>query len=371
MAVLLLLTYGAICVVVFKLLRMPINKWTVATASIGCVVVVGGLLAAMNYNHPFTTDARLYFYTTPIVPEVKGIVVDVPVKPNVALKQGDPLLKIDPRPYQYVVDQKKAALAEAQQNVRQLKASLDQASASAEKAKAQLSLAQISYDRQTQLLKSATVAQATVDTAQRNLDAAKHSVAAAEAAEQRARLAYSSEIGGVNTTVARLTADLRDAEYNLDQTTVRAPTDGYVTQLFLRPGMMAASSPTMIFIHADDQVFAAAFPQTKVQRLRPGEEAEIAFEAIPGRVFQGKVDVLIDAVSQGQLQPSSALLNPEDRAKTPGLALVRVNIVSDLSGYQLPAGATAQVAVYSDHLRAVAIIRRILLRMKSWMNYVI
>jgi multidrug resistance efflux pump len=287
MAVLLLLGYGAICVVVFKLLRVPINKWTVTTAAIGGVVVVGGLLAAMNYNHPFTTDARLYFYTTPIVPEVKGIVVDVPVKPNVALKQGDPLLKIDPRPYQYVVDQKKAALAEAQQNVRQLKASLDQASASAEKAKAQLSLAQISYDRQTQLLKSATVAQATVDTAQRNLDAAKHSVAAAEAAEQRARLAYSSEIGGVNTTVARLTADLRDAEYNLDQTTVRAPTDGYVTQLFLRPGMMAASSPTMIFIHADDQVFAAAFPQTKVQRLRPGEEAEIAFEAIPGRVFLG------------------------------------------------------------------------------------
>jgi hypothetical protein len=88
-------------------------------------------------------------------------------------------------------------------------------------------------------------------------------------------------------------------------------------------------------------------------------------------VFQGKVDVLIDAVSQGQLQASSALLNPEDRAKTPGLALVRINIVGDISPYQLPAGATAQVAVYSDHWRAVAIIRRILLRMKSWINYVI
>jgi multidrug resistance efflux pump len=375
MAVLLLLTYGAICVVVFKLLRMPINKWTVATASIGCVVVVGGLLAAMNYNHPFTTDARLYFYTTPIVPEVKGFVVDVPVKPNVALKQGDPLLMIDPRPYQYVVDQKKAALAEAQQNVKQLKASLDQASASVEKAKAQLALAQISYDRQAELLKSATVAQVNVDTALRNLDAAKQTVAAAEAAEQRASLAYGSEISGVNTTVARLTADLRGAEYDLDQTTVRAPTDGYVTQLYLRPGMFAAapptSSPAMIFIHAHDQVFAAAFPQTKVQRLLPGEEAEIAFEAIPGRVFQGKVDVVLDAVSQGQLQASSTLLNPEDRAKTPGLAVVRINIVSDVSGYHLPAGATAQVAVYSDHWRAVAIIRRILLRMKSWMNYVI
>jgi multidrug resistance efflux pump len=371
MAVLLVLAYAAICVVIFRLLGVRINKWTVTTASIGGVVVVGGLLVAMNYNHPFTTDARLYFYTTPIVPEVKGIVVDVPVKPNIALKRGDLLLKIDPRPYQYAVDQKKAALAGAQQDVKQLKALVDQATATTERARAQLALAQISYDRQVQLAKSHTVAQVNVDTAQRDLDAAMQSVAATEAAEQRARLAYSSEIGGVNTTVARLTADLRDAEYNLEQTVVKAPTNGYVTQLFLRPGMMAASTPTMIFIHADDQVLAAAFPQTKIQRLRPGEEAEIAFDAIPGRVFQGKVDILIDAVSQGQLQASGQLLNPEDRFKSQGLALVRINIKSDLSAYHIPAGATAQVAVYSDHMVPVAVIRRILLRMKSWMNYVI
>jgi multidrug resistance efflux pump len=68
----------------------------------------------------------------------------------------------------------------------------------------------------------------------------------------------------------------------------------------------------MIFIHADDKIFSAAFPQSVVQRLQAGATAEIAFDAIPGRVFGGKVNVLIDAVSQGQLQPSGALLNPED-----------------------------------------------------------
>jgi multidrug resistance efflux pump len=324
----------------------------------------------MNYNHPFTTDARLYFYTTPIVPEVKGRVVDVPVKPNVAVKQGDVLFKIDSDPYRYIVDQKKAALAEAEQNVKQLKASLDQASAGVEKAKAQVALTQQTYDRQAQLLSTGTAAQAAVDTAQRNLDASNQTLLQAEAAEQRARLAYTSEIGGVNTTVARLTADLRDAEYDFDQATVRAPTDGYVTQLFLRPGMMAGSTPAMIFIHAHDRIFAAAFPQTVVQRLRPGEDAEIAFDAIPGIVFAGKVDVLVDAVPQGQLQAGGTLLNPEDRAKTPGLALVGIKILDDLSAYQLPAGATAQVAVYSEHWRPVAAIRRILLRMKSWLNYV-
>ncbi|GGC68248.1 HlyD family secretion protein [Chelatococcus reniformis] len=370
MAALLLLGYAAIFVVIFKLLRVPVTRWTITTAAIGGVVLVGGLLLAMNYNHPYTTEARLYFYTTPIVPEVKGRVVEVPVKPNAALKKGDVLFKIDPQPYQFVVTQKEAALAEAEQGVKQLQTSLDQAGAAAAKAQAQVDLAQETYDRQVQLLERKVVAQATVDTASRNLEAANQSLVGAQAAEARARLAATSEIGGVNTTVARLAADLRDARYDLAQTTVTAPTDGYVTQLFLRPGMMAASSPAMIFIHQGDRMFAAAFPQTVVQRLRPGQEAEIAFDAIPGRVFVGKLQTLVDAVSQGQLQASPALLNPEDRGKTPGLALAAIEIDEDLSPYQLPAGATAQVAVYSDHLAPVAVIRRILLRMNSWLNYV-
>ncbi|MBZ9991238.1 HlyD family secretion protein [Mesorhizobium sp. BH1-1-5] len=371
MGALLLLGYAAICVVVFKVMRLPVNKWTATTACLGGVVVVGGLLAIINYNHPFTTEARLYFFTTPIIPEVKGRVVEVPVEPNLALKKGDVLFKIDPEPYKFVVAQKEAAVAEAEQGVKQLKSSQDQAAASVAKAEAQLELAQQAFDRQTQLLEKKVVAQATVDTASHNLEAANQSLAESQAALERARLAYLSEIGGVNTTVARLTADLRDAEYDLDQTVVRAPTAGYVTQLFLRPGMMAGTAPALIFIHEGDRVFAAAFPQAVVQRLTVGSEAEIAFDAIPGKVFQGKVSGVADAVSQGQLQASPTLLNPEDRGQTQGLALVGIQITDDVSGYQLPAGSTAQVAVYSTHMASVAVVRRILLRMKSWMNYIV
>lgn len=371
MTILLLLCYAAICVVIFKILSVPLTKWTVTTAGVGGVVIVGAILAGMNYNQPFTNDARLYFFTTAIVPQVKGRVIEVPVKPNVPLKKGDTLFRLDAAPYQFVVQQKQAALAEAEQSVKQLKASFDQASAGTQKAKAQLDLAQQNYDRQLYLFQAKDISQATLDTATRNLDAARQTVAEAQAVEERARLAFTSEVGGVNTTVARLAADLRDAQYDLDQTTVTAPTDGYVTQLFLRPGMMAASTPAMVFIHGDDRIFSASFPQTVVQRLRPGAEAEIAFDAIPGRVFAGKVEALIDAVSQGQLQATGALLNPEDRAKSPGLASVNIAITDDLASYQLPAGTTAQVAVYSDHWQPVAVIRRVLLRMKSWMNYVL
>jgi multidrug resistance efflux pump len=371
MVVLLLLGYAAICVVIFKLLHVPVNKWSLTTAVLGAVAVVGGLLAGLNYNHPFTTDGRIYFYTTAITPTVKGTVVEVDARPNVKLKQGDLLFRIDPKPYQYVVDQKRAALAEAEQNVKQLQSSLDQAAAGTLNAQTQVNLAQQNYDRQAELFEKKVVAQATLDTATRNLESAKQSLAAAQAGQERARLASVSEIGGVNTTVARLQADLRNAEYDLAQTTLTAPTDGYVTQMLLRPGMsVSPATPTMVFIHSGDTVFSASFGQNSLSRVQVGNEAEAAFDAVPGRVFKGKVSTFADAVAPGQLQVTGALLNPEDRSKSAGRAMVRVDLTDDMTGYRLPPGAVAQVAVYSEHWQPIAVVRRILLRMKSWMNYV-
>ncbi len=77
----------------------------------------------------------------------------------------------------------------------------------------------------------------------------------------------------------------------------------------------------------------------------------------------------MDAVVQGQLQPSGTLIDPETRQE-PGRALAVITVTDDLSAYQLPAGSSAQVAVYTEHWHHFAIIRRLLLRMKSWMNYV-
>jgi multidrug resistance efflux pump len=371
MVILLLLAYAAILVVAFKLINMPVNKWSVTTAGVGGVVIVGGLLLAMNYSQPYATDGRLYFYTTPIVPTVKGHVTEVPVQPNVPLHQGDVLFRIDPRPYQYVVDQKKALLAEAEQSVKQLKSSLDQATASVQKAEAQFELAQQTYDRKSSLLAKDVVSQAAVDTASRNLEAARQQLLANEAAAERARLAFASEIGGVNTTVARLQADLRNAEYDLTETTIVAPTDGYVTQLFLRRGMTASpSTPALVFIHSADSPFAASFPQYALQNVRAGDEAEIAFDGIPGRVFKGRVKVAADAIAQGQVQAGGALLDPADRAQA-GRVVTSFEITDDLSGYQLPPGATAQVAIYTEHWPGIAIIRRVMLRMRAWLNYVV
>jgi multidrug resistance efflux pump len=372
MELLLILIYTAICVAVFKIFSIPVNKWTLPTAALGGIFMIGAILLVMNYNHPFSSSARIYFATTPIMPTVKGRVIEVPVTPNAPLKDGDVLFRIDPRPYQYVVDQKKALLAEAEQNVKQLKASADQAAANVEKVKVQVKLAQDDYARQEQLFEKKVIAQAALDIATRNTDAAKQALAESEAASERARLAYESEIGGVNTTVARLRAELDQAQYDLDQTTVRVPGPGYVTQMALRPGMYvipAPLRPVMVFVHTDDQQLAAGFQQNSLQRVRAGDEAEIAFDALPGQIIKGKVKYVLDAIATGQLQ-ATGVLQDMGVSIPGGRAVAVIDIEEDTSGYNIPGGAAAQVAVYTPYVHHLALLRRILLRMRSWENYV-
>jgi len=100
MELLLILIYTAICVAIFKIFSIPVNKWTLPTAALGGVFMIGIILLVMNYNHPFSSTARIYFTTTPILPDVKGRVIEVPVEPNTLLKAGDVLFRVDPQPVQ-------------------------------------------------------------------------------------------------------------------------------------------------------------------------------------------------------------------------------------------------------------------------------
>src|SRR5215831_10328282 len=132
MEILLIAIYVAICMAVFKIFRIPVNQWSLSTAALIGLFGIFLLLLGMSYNHPFTTNARIYYAVTPIFPTVKGRVTEVPVESNAPLKAGDVLFRIDPKPFQYVVDQKKASLTEAEQKVVQLKQALDKASAESE-----------------------------------------------------------------------------------------------------------------------------------------------------------------------------------------------------------------------------------------------
>lgn len=371
MELLLILTYSAFAILIFKFFRIPVNAFTLLTAVLGGIAMIAALVLTMNYNHPFSTQGRFYFVTTPIVPTVEGRVVDIPVQANTPLKAGDVLFQIDPERYANAVKAKEAALAEANQTVEQLKAAAQTAVKNLEVANATRDAAQDVYLRAKQLIESGAISQLQFKQAEERFFGAQSSVDAAQSEANRAALEAASAIEGVNTDVARLQAELDTARYELEQTTVRAPTDGMVVQLFLRPGMYALPMPlrpVMVFMHAEPPTFAAAFLQNSAQRILDDAHAEVILPAVPGRVFQAKVRHAGSYVPQGQLQPSGNLIDPE-KIVGDGRIIVHLEFEEDLSPYNIVPGTVGQTAIYTEHAHHLSILRKVLLRMKSWMNF--
>ncbi|MFA0708264.1 HlyD family secretion protein, partial [Vibrio sp. 10N.222.48.A3] len=340
-------------------------------AVLGGVVLIGTLILLMNYNHPFTQIGNQVYSTTPIVSGVRGKVIEVPVEANKPLKQGDILFKIDPIPFEAEVAKLQAKVKEASQGALGLESQVGEAEAAKIKAIAERDKAQREFSRYKRGFESGAFTEQQLDTRRQAYKATEAAVKVAEANQQQAQIALNSEIGGENTAVAGLLADLRKAEFNLDQTVVRAPTDGYVTQLALRPGVMAVPlplAPVMTFVHTEAQFYTAAFRQNSLQRLQPGYEAEFLFRALPGKVFKGRIDEVIPAIGESQFQARGTLLGT-DALRTSGRVFVKLTITDDLSEYHLPMGTAVEVAVYSDSFTHVSIMRKVLIRMKSWQNY--
>ncbi|OBT09484.1 hypothetical protein A9264_14695 [Vibrio sp. UCD-FRSSP16_10] len=371
MDLLLILTYTAICVVIFKVFNIPLNKWSVPTAVLGGVILIGTLILLMNYNHPFTQIGRQVYNTTPIVPTVKGRVVEVNVKADTFIVKGEPLFTIESEPFEAELLQKQADLAEAIQGVYQLESDYKAAQADVHRATAERERLRKEFNRYYRGYKKGAFTEQQVDTRRQNLKGAQADLEAKIAMENRARVAFESEIDGENTTVARLNAEVKRAQFNLDETVIRAPTNGYVTQLILRPGQMAVPlpiAPSMVFIHAEEHDYVAAFRQNSLQRLEAGFAAEFMFPSLPGKVFSGEIIKVIPAMAEGEMQASGRLLGTQ-ALNASGRALVKLRITDDLSEYHLPLGTSVEVAVYSDSFHHVSIMRKILIRMKSWQNY--
>jgi multidrug resistance efflux pump len=314
MDLLLILTYTAICIAIFKIFKIPLNKWSVPTAVLGGVILIGGLILVMNYNHPYSEISRQYFITTPIVPNVSGQVIEVPVEANQMLEKGDVLFRLDPVPFQNMVNSLKARVEGAN----------------------------LEFERTEKLYKAKAGSKRDFDLARSNLD------------DQMAQLAQ--------------------ANYDLDQTTERAPTRGYATQVMLRPGMRAVNlplRPVMVFVSGEQHYLVGWFRQNSLLRLETGAEAEVAFDGVPGKVFSGEVQIVVPVMAEGQVQASGNMIHP-GMAPRPGRVPVIIRITDPrYESYvgQIPGGAYAQAAIYSEHFHHVAIMRKILLRMSAWMNY--
>ncbi|TWU13392.1 Inner membrane protein YiaV precursor [Symmachiella macrocystis] len=196
----------------------------------------------------------------------------------------------------------------------------------------------------------------------------------AEARE--ANLLANSMIGDEHTSVATAHSQLAKAQFDLEQTTVRAPSDGYVVGMSLKPGQRVAAFPVrtwMSFVPTDEVIVAVGIPQYVVRHVEPGQKVEVVFKLHPGRVFSATVEKLIYINEQGQLHPSGTV------PPTPGVGQstipfgVRLSLDKndEVNITTLPGGAVGTASVYTKNARATHIIRRVILRMETWMNYII
>lgn len=371
MEMLIVLTYAALCTATFKLFRVPANKWTVPTAVLGGIILIGSLLLLMNYNHPFSREVREAYVVTPLVSEVRARVESIDVEPNQLVKAGTPLFTLDSSKYESIVEQLSAELQDALRNSQGREATVSEAQAALVAARAQRDQANRTLNRYRNA--SSAFSRQQIDQAQRLSDTAEAGVAQAQAALERAQAQQQTGDGGLDPLVAAKQAQLEQAQLDLEHTVIRAPTDGYLTQLAVRPGMMAVPLPLRplgVFLHKQDGKFTGAFRQQSLQRIEPGAAAELIFNALPGQVFSARVGQVLPAIAESQLIAgdrlvgSSAFVNPD----SPVLITFTLDEGQDIP--ELPLGVTAQAAVYSEHLHELSVMRKILLRMLSWQHYI-
>jgi len=168
--------------------------------------------------------------------------------------------------------------------------------------------------------------------------------------------------------VDQLKAQLEGARWNLDKTVVRAPADGYVTNVALRKGARVATSPVMAFIDTSETIIGIEISQNDARYIAPGQPVELTFKLQPGAIHTGKVETVLQAISTGQTQTSGLAVTPKAVESTP--FVVRVKLDDEDLAKRLPAGSTGTAAIFTDAVKPTHVIRKVLLRQIAIINYV-
>jgi len=389
MEILLLSIYSFFAwLVFFKYKWLP---WNIVTQVITITIPVIALtlmILVLNIVAPSSHDVRVINYVVPINPPVRGLVTSVPIEPNRPIKKGDVLFTIDPTPYEIAVRnfeaqiaQLRAQLVTAEANSRnygeQVKGAVGQKAA----IESQLTLARLRLAQFQELAETGAGNRFDFEQAKaevRNLEGQLASLVASEAQAREKSAARTAdgeqdEVASVKAQIASAQAQLANARWELSQTTYRAPSNGTVVALTLRPGAMAVPlpmTPAMNFIE-DEQWILAIYKQNEVRKIAPGQEAEVAFKMYPGRIVKCKVDSILWATAQGQL-PMGTMNAAGGVAPIPanGLAVRLVPDARDRDIF-LAAGAQGAGAVYTDSGVMIQIVRRILLRVSAKLDWLI
>ena len=289
----------------FKFELLPWNRGTKILVSFIGLVIVLVVVGLLNTKTP-SGRVSVIAHVVEIASPVGGTIVSIPVTPNLPVASGDVLFKIDPTPYQASLD-----LAEAD-----------------------LKLSILSYDRRKVLFDKNSAA-----TSQQDLDEALASLESAQASK-----------------------DL--AQYNLDQTTVVAPSDGVVASIRVSAGDQArAMIPIMPFIREDSVVLSGVFSQNGLAAMPIGSPVKLTFDRKPGKVFASTVASIASGTSSGQVEGGSRLLSALDIGSYSD-ALVLLSWPKELDRTEVTAGSVGSATVIGPDAGAIGVLATVLFYLK-------
>ncbi|NML48137.1 HlyD family secretion protein [Ramlibacter sp. G-1-2-2] len=400
MEVLLLAIYSFFVWLIFiKLKWLPWN--TVSQVIVVIIPVVGltALILALNVVAPSSHDVRVIKYVVNMSSQQRGRILEI-VDGNKPVKKGDVLYKVDPTPYQLQVNALEAQLANSvgsskeleeqlagsEQQVSQSRSAIDQAKSRVVTSNADLELATKRAVQNRELVATGAGNRFDLEQAETNLRNAQSAVDGARSAEAQAQSAYGQALAGERqirqkmgaksngewAQIAQIRAQLEQAKWDLAQTTVYAPANGTPVNVQLRPGALVATfanTPALTFVEDEFSVIAL-YDQNELTKVKPGDEAEIVLETLPGEIIKATVDSIIWAQGQGQVTTGFSL--PETvRSAPPGRFPVKLKVDPKFRDVFFAAGARGSAAIYTEHLEAIQILRKILLRVSTKINYLI
>ena len=404
MDILLLGIYSFFVWLIFiKFKWLPWNIYSQVTVVIIPIVALAVMILTLNVVAPSSADLRVFRYTVPIVSQVRGRVIEVPIEEgNRPVKRGDVLFRIDPTPYQLQVNTLQAQLANAiaqqkelqasfkgaQAKVVETKGAIEQASARSAEISARIDLARKRVEQYRELAAAGAGTKFDLEQAETNLADLNQQLAAARSSQAQARAGEQQAVAGqtqvqerlganVNgefAQIAQIRAQLESAKWDLDQTTTRSPCDCYVINLQLRPGGFVAAlpvAPVMTLVEATGTV-GALYRQNELHQVEPGNEVEFVLETHPGRIIKGTVDSIVWAQGAGQLLPTGTLPTTGWMGPPAGQRFaVKFNVADRDKELFLAAGAAGDAAIYTNHAAFLHILRKVILRVGSYMNYLV
>lgn len=267
----------------------PVKRWTLVILA-SCVLLLAWHLRA-DRTTPYTSQARLHALVVPIAPEASGTITEVMVSNNQPVSSGQVLFQLDRSRYELAVQAAEASLEAARQAVGAAQANVTAARAGVQTALANEDRSRDDFERMRRIREEdpGAISERRLESAEAALKVSSGQVASARAALERALEDLGQE-GERNSRILQARASLEQARIDLENTTVRAPDDGVVTGMRLDVGaFVAAGHAQMTFIATHRAWVQADFTENNLGHIVAGDAVDLVFDALPGRVFRGRV----------------------------------------------------------------------------------